>query len=311
MRVTSNTFPNYLVNQLGTLQTSQARLQTEVSSGLSVQQPEDNPDAMRSVLDLTAESQASTQYQQNITQLQQTATAGSSAMQSLQAIVSKAGEIATSANGVQSSQQLSSYSDQVAQLIQQAAQIANTQDQGSYIFAGTNSSAAPFTVNTNSNGQVTGVTYNGNQSVAQTEIAPGVTLSAQTVGENTTGSGPRGLFADSRSGADLFSHLISLQNNLAQGNTSAISATDAPNVQKDEDNLAYQIGANGATHSRLQASASAASAQQTALNGEISQQSGADLAQTMLQLTQTQNAYQAALQTGGQMLKLSLLNYIQ
>jgi hypothetical protein len=30
----------------------------------------------------------------------------------------------------------------------------------------------------------------------------------------------------------------------------------------------------------------------------------------MLQLNQTQTAYQAALQTGGQMLQISLLNYI-
>jgi flagellar hook-associated protein 3 FlgL len=310
MRVTSNTYPNYLVSQLGNLESSQTRLQTEVSTGLSVQEPENNPDAMRQVLDLTAQSQADTQYQSNITQLQQTAAASSSAMQSLQTIVSKAGEIATMANGVQSPQQLASYGAQVTQLIQQAAQLANTQSQGSYLFAGTNSSQAPFKLATDSTGNVTGVTYQGNQSVAQTDVAPGVSVSAQTVGENNTGTGPGGLFADSRAGADLFGHLIALQNDLNQGNTAAIASTDDTNVQKDESNLAYQIGANGALQSRLQASASSASSQVLALNGAVSQDAGADLAQTMLQLTQTQNAYQAALQTGGQAMNISLLTYL-
>src|SRR5580704_11826220 len=103
MRVTSTTYPDYLIGQLGNLETNQTKLQTEVSSGLSVQEPEDNPDAMAQALDLTAQSQAETQFQGNITQLQQTATATSSAMQSLQSIVSQAGVIATEANGVQSS----------------------------------------------------------------------------------------------------------------------------------------------------------------------------------------------------------------
>ena len=46
------------------------------------------------------------------------------------------------------------------------------------------------------------------------------------------------------------------------------------------------------------------------LQGQISQQADADLAQTLVHLTQTQNAYQVALQSGAKLLSNSLLDYL-
>ena len=43
---------------------------------------------------------------------------------------------------------------------------------------------------TDANGNVTSVTYQGNQDLAPTEIAQGVTLTAQVVGANPGASGP-------------------------------------------------------------------------------------------------------------------------
>jgi flagellin-like hook-associated protein FlgL len=43
----------------------------------------------------------------------------------------------------------------------------------------------------------------------------------------------------------------------------------------------------------------------------ISNASGADMVQTIVQLNQAQTAYQAALQSGSKIMQLSLLNYIQ
>jgi flagellar hook-associated protein 3 FlgL len=108
----------------------------------------------------------------------------------------------------------------------------------------------------------------------------------------------------------LFNHLISLQNNLQSGNTSAITTIDAPNLSKDDDNIIWQVANNGATQSRLQAAASFATTQQTGLQQSLSNVAGADLAQTLTQLSQAQNAYQVALQTSSQILQLqqSVLN---
>jgi flagellar hook-associated protein 3 FlgL len=190
--------------------------------------------------------------------------------------------------------------------------VANTQDaQGNYIFAGTNTSNAPFAATTDSNGNVTAVTYSGNTSVASSEIAPGLTVTAQCPGENSTGSGPEGVFADSRTGANIFSDLISLQQNLASGNTSAISSTDSPALTTDENNVVSQISGNAVLQSTLEAAGNVASKKATNITTQMSNDTDADLAQTLTQLDHTQTAYQAALESGTMIMGLSLMDYLE
>jgi flagellar hook-associated protein 3 FlgL len=289
-------------------------LQNEVSTGLSVQAPSDNPDAMETTLDDLSSQSAQQQFSSNISTVQSKANSIYSVLQSLQTISNRVGEIATSAGGVTNSQSdLNNYASEVTSLIQQAAQLVNSKDPatGQYLFGGTDSGQQPFTVTTDANGNVTGVTYSGNTSVNQTEIASGVNVSVDVPGANTSGSGAQGLITDTRTGADLFNHLISLQNNLLAGNTSAISSTDSKNLQNDENNLTYQIAYNGNVQTQLNTAATFATSQTNSLTGLISNASSADLATTMTQLTQAQTAYQAALQSSAAIMQLSILNFLQ
>jgi flagellar hook-associated protein 3 FlgL len=311
MHVSTTSFSNNFLYEISQLETQQTTLQSQATTGLSVTLPEDNPPVMNQVLNLQTEASADTQYQNNIAQIQNSAGTASDALNSLQSLVEQASEIATGATGISSSTQLSSDATQVGQLIQQALQLANTQDaQGNYIFAGTDTGAAPFSATTDSSGNVTAVTYTGNTSVAESEIAPGLTVSAQSPGENNTGSGAEGVFADSRTGADLFSHLISLQQDLQSGNTSAIASTDTPNLTKDEDNVVTQISGNAVLQSTLQAAGNIAGLQVTNEDSQMSNDTSANLAQTLTQLSQTQTAYEAALESGTMVMSLSLVDFL-
>jgi len=310
MRVAQSTFGFNFLSQLNQLEQRQNNLQTQAATGQSFSLPEENPSAMGQVLTLQTDVNATTQYQNNITQLQQTATSTSDAISGLKTISDRMNEIATLADGTKSPQQLQAYATEVGQLIQQAVQLGNSQDQGNYIFGGTATGAPPFVATTDASGNVTGVTYQGNTSVAQVEISPGTTVSTAIPGANTTGTGPRGLFADSRSGADIFAHLISLQNDLQSGNTAAIASTDTPQLAKDEDNLLYHVTANGIIQSRLQTAGTLATQHNLSSNSELSQKTSADIAQTITELQQAQTAYSAALQSGSSILNLSILNYL-
>ena len=312
MHVTNLSFGNNFIYDLQQLESQQSTLQTQTSTGLKVTQPEDDPSAMNQVLNLQTEAGSNTQYETNIASLQNSATTASDALNSLQTLMEQASEIATNANGVTSPTQLSTYATQVGQLVQQALQIANTKDaQGNYIFAGTNNSTAPFSSTTDASGNITGVTYSGNASVAQTQIGPTLTASAQTPGENNTGTGTDGVFADSRSGADIFSHLIALQQDLSSGNTSAISSNDGPNLSKDEDHVVSQISANGVMQSTLDAASTTASQKALSITNQMSNDTSADLATTLTQLSQTQTAYQAALESGTLVMQTSILTYLE
>ena len=161
-------------------------------------------------------------------------------------------------------------------MIQQAVQLGNTQDaDGNYIFSGTASNTKPF-IATTTNGNITAVNYKGGTEVAESDIGPNTTVSAQVLG-----SGTDGLFTNSSTGADLFNHMLALQADLVSGNTSAISSTDAPALNKDEDNVISQISANGVMQSALTAAGNIATAQSTNLTTQISGATSADLAQTL------------------------------
>jgi flagellar hook-associated protein 3 FlgL len=311
MRVTANTFPNGLVDQLNQLAIRQNRLQSQAATGQRMKLPEDDPTAMRRVLDLQTESQSLAQYQRNIARHQELADASYGAMKSLQKIVDRAGEIATLTDDLKSPQQLKIYAAEVGQLLKQAVQLSNADNRGDYIFAGSKTDRPPFVAATDTTGQITGVTYQGNTDPPESEIASGVALTTQFPGANTSGSGPRGLFADNRVNADLFGHLIALQQHLTSGDAAAVADGDRVQLGKDEENLIFHVGTIGAVQARLDTTAALNTQRSQSVEGLVSKEVDADLAQTLVRLSETQNAYQAALQSGGTILNRSLLDYLR
>lgn len=311
MRISTNTFPNSLLNQLTSLSARQYRLQSQAATGQRLQLPEDDPVAMRRVIDLQAEAGTIAQYQDNIARQTEIAQSSFSAIRSLKNISDRAGEIATLADGLSSSEGLQAYASELNELIKQAVQVMNTTNRGDYLFAGTRSDQPPFVLTADSEGQPVSVAFQGNTVSSEVEIAQGATVVAHVPGANLGGNGVRGVVADSRSGADLFAHLISLRDNLLAGNTAAIAATDQTQLLQDEDNILFHISANGALQARLEMTQSMAEDRSLAVESRVSSEVDADLTQTLTRLGQVQTAYQAALQSGATMLNLSLLDFLR
>ncbi len=311
MRVSSNTFSNSLADQLGDLTSRQAKLQSQVSSGQRIQLAEDDPNAMQSVLNSQDEAKNVAQYKTNVSFQQNVADNSYAAITSLKTLSDRANEIATLAGGLKSSDELTTYANEVNDLIKQGVQTVNGKSNGSYAFGGTVTDQPPFVSGTDANGNVTSVTYQGNESVNQSEVGAGVTVSAQLIGANTSGSGSRGLITDSASGADFFNHLISLRDNLLAGNSAAVASNDQPALQNDENNLIYHIGLNGAVQSRLQNTSAGLDDRALALNSQVSNDASTNMAETAVRLTQAQTAYQAALQSSSKILSLSLMDYLK
>lgn len=311
MRVTANTFPNSLVEQLNRLATRQNRLQSQAATGQRLTLPDDDPVAMRRVLDMQTETNTVSQYQRNIDRNTELATASFSSMKSLKKVTDRASEIATLADGLKSPEELRAYAAEVDQLIEQGVHLVNVQNRGDYIFSGTKADQVPFVATKDSSGKITGVSYQGNTSLAENEIGFSVTMSAQTLGANTTGTGDRGLVTDSRVGADLFNHLVSLRDNLLAGDTAAISATNASQLDADADNLVYHLGTNGAVQSRLEVTKATLVERNLSLETMVSKEADADLSQTLVRLNQVQTSYQAALQSAGSILNRSLMDYLR
>ncbi len=311
MRVTSNSFPNTLQEQLARLTQRQTRLQNQAATGQLLTLPEDNPTAMRRVLDMQNEAGSVSQYRDNVARHQELATATYSGLKALRSVVDRASEIATLAGGIQPGRDLKLYATEVNSLIEQALQVGNSRNRGDSLFAGTLSDQPAFAAVRDANGLITRVDYQGNTDVPESEVSSQFELSSQIPGANAGGAGARGLMSDSRTGADVFQHLIALRDRLEAGDAAAIAANSPGEFKADEDHILMHIGGNGALQARLSTTETLLKDRSMSLEALVSQEADADLAQTLVRLSEVQTAYQAALQSGGSILNRSLLDYLR
>ena len=311
MRVTASSFPSVLSTQLQRLSTEQARLQTQAGTGQRFTFGSEDPRAMRKVLDLQSEMKTLRQYDKNVGTLRDTLDASFAAITGVKSVSDRATEIATRADGLRTPEELNTFATEIDQLLERALQISNTRHQSSYLFGGTKNADPPFVATRDADGRITAVAYRGTAEVPESEVAEGITITVTVPGQNASGSGVRGLFADSREDADLFQHLIDLRDDLRAGNKSEIVGTDLPALLKDENNVLFHFGNTGAVQTRLETASTIADRRAASLEGLVSSEADADLAQTLVALSEIQNAYTAALKTGGTILGQSLLDYIQ
>lgn len=310
MRVGYLSFSQGLMPDLAQLASEQVRLQSQAASGQRVRVASDDPASMRHILDDQAEMVTLKQRQENVGRLTSRLNVAFQGVNQLRGIVDRANEIAKSVTGVQPQSSLDAFALEVDQLVEQAVQVGNSKDDGVYLFSGTAGDAPPIEVTRGADGLVTGYRYAGSEKVAVAEISEGVDLGVVPPGVNTSGTGPRGLLGDARSGSDVIAHLISLRDALKAGRRSEVNSVLSPALDRDADNVVLQIAVAGATQARLQATADSLDASINERVQSISTERDIDLAQILVRLNEVQAAYSAALQTGGKILRQSLLDYV-
>ena len=297
MRVATNTVSEDIIRQIQSLSGQQTKLQSQVASGQRISLPEDDPAAVGRVLNMQSELRQITQFGINASSALDIAQASSSGLQAVKKISDRAGELVTLGTGVLGPEAMKAYAAEVDQLIEQAVQDANTRLNGNYIFAGT-ALSAPAVAATRVSGQITVVNYMGDAAQSAIPLS-----TASSVTPSTTGATNQGL-------ADFINNLIALRNALTSGNTAAVSAAQ-PGLTTSENVLVSAIADNGGVQTRIEASKSEQADRMTSVNQLISSETSADMPATIVKLTQAQTAYQAALQSAANIMKLSLLDYIK
>jgi flagellar hook-associated protein 3 FlgL len=298
MRVATNTVSDAIVRQIDRLSTQQATLQTQVSTGQRITNPEDDPAAVASALNLESQLRAVQQYGQNADQALTLSQASYSGLQGIKAISDRAGQLATLGTGTLGSDAMSAYATETNQLIEQAVQTANTNFGGSYIYGGTAVGSPPYTVARDATGQITGVTYVGDQSQAAIPLSSSTSVTPSTDGATNSGL------------ADFVNNLVSLRDALNSGDTTTVANTQA-GLSTGEDVIVSAIATNGGVQTRIEAAQTQQTSLTTSLQSVLSSKVDADLPTTVVKLNQAQTAYQAALQSAVNLMQLSILNYLK
>jgi flagellar hook-associated protein 3 FlgL len=297
MRVATNSASEGVLTQIQRLAVRQSRLQKQVSTGQRVFQPEDDPSAVGRLLKLDVERRQISQYSRNADRALELSRASYSGLQELKKISDRAGELATLGAGASSPDAYRAYAKEVNQLIEQSLQLGNTRFRNDYIFAGTAVDTAPFTA-TRASGDVTAVAYAGNASQMQVQLSEVSSIAPGTT--NATNLGMR----------DFINNLVALRDALNTGTSGAVSGVQT-NLEASENLLVNALSEHGAIELRIEVNQKQQQSRADEIEKLVSNEADADLATSVVKLSQTSTAYEAALSSATKILQMSLLDYLR
>jgi flagellar hook-associated protein 3 FlgL len=302
MRTPSTTQTRHTLLDLQRTKERLAKNTTRIASGNRLTSPGDDPTAAALILDFGNSIQANTQF------IKQADLATSFLKSSEDAVTtainetSRLQEIAqqglTSTN---SGSGMAALAQEVNSIRTNLLDMANTQVQGKYIFAGTRTQTVPFTDTAPPAGPIT---YSGDSGT----IDLGVSATA-TVTTNVSGSsvffGAHGQTSDT----DLFKAVTDLRDGLSNNNTAQVqtAATNLKNIMANLSQVQTDLGGRQAGLADLQTTLSGFN---VTLQGLQATQQSTDYAQSVTEYTSDQTVQSATLSTLAKSNKQNLFDYI-
>jgi len=275
--------PFYVSNLAGSLdqtQSTEQQLTSELSSGVRVTSLSQDPVASGENVLLLNQIQRDDAFAQSSGLVQGQLQVADSALGSVVSQLTQAISVATGAdNGTLNASQLQAISNQLSGIRDEVISLANTSYQGQYIFGGSITSAAPFTISNSTIPATT--TYNGDEIVNYLQTPNGQTIQLNMPGDQIfTGNGSNNVF-------DALNRLVADYANGASVQTS-VQDTDALNTALNYVSQQRVTLDNSLT--RITAASGAVTSEETQLAAAQTSLMQADLPQisTQLSLAETQ-----------------------
>lgn len=260
----------------------------QLSTGKRIQKPSDDPVGLIRSLRLSDSIDEASRYVENSEDAAARLNASDSALNELTTVMHRLETLAVAgANDTLPKESRYAIREEVRELKEHVLQIANTQYNGKYVFAGQNTLEEAYDENFN---------YNGDNNPISTEIGAGVTLETSIIGPDIFGT--------------LFSDIDSFITNLDAENADEISTVDIANIQDSLDQILNARSTMGAKVNRLEQNVSRLETLDAQYTELLSKIEDADIAELATQLKMQETVYQAALSVGAKMLQVSLVNYI-
>jgi flagellar hook-associated protein 3 FlgL len=289
---------NNLSNDLQSMQTAENQLSTE----LAVTKPSDNPLATSQIMSLNTSISMQGMYYSNMQSassfLSTTDNALSDMVSSLQQVRSL---VVEGANGTENSTDLQTLGGQVNQIIAQTVQTGNAINGSQYVFGGTQTTTPPLATTTDASGNITAVTYQGNDGQINYEVAQGVQMTV-----NTNGAA---LFQVTGGSSNVFNTLISIKNDMLNDDTTDLSGM-LSQIDDITTNVQSQQAVVGAKEDRLTSAMTRNQNDKTSMTSALSNLQDVDTAQASVEFSEKSNVYQAALETAAKVLTPTLVNYL-
>lgn len=294
---------------LDRLRTRLYSLQTDLATATRLHKPSDDPAAVADSMRLRSSLDRMTRYEINVSDAKSRLDRTESALNHLTALVGRVRELVVqSASDTMSAESREAAAKEVSQLLLAMVDVANSDYAGRYIFGGQQTGSKPFVVSATPTAygidQYT-VTYNGpgnpDQEHVYREIAPGVKIQVNVGGEQLRMAG----------GHDLFARVQEVVDHLLAGDQDSLSNQDLANLSEIEDGLLGIRASVGARSQTTEMAQQRLVDLRVALESNVEQVEGIDVARTLIRFNQEEVAYQTALGISGRILPRTLLDYLR
>lgn len=301
MRIPNLTLSDAVVARLSYLNKKQASLNEQIGTGQRITHASEDPEAAQRIMRLRSEKAASQQYAKNADVAYGIAQASYSALEAIKAMSDRASELAAASSSDNvSAEERNAYAVEVNEMIKAAIQTANFKYQGNYLFNGTDTQSAtdPITITGPVDNPTSISRAGGGGDGLSIQIADNLSVS------------PYAKESDNAKLKSFIDNLIALRDGMT-GNSSAGIVSARRALLTSEDDLIGILASNSSLQARLDSVRSHSASRFSDLEAMISKDADVDVAQTMVELTRQQTAYQAAMQAGAQLLRMSLLDYLR
>lgn len=276
------------------------KLQEQLATGLKVNSPSDDPLAARRAVNIRSVIAKQEQYITNISSAGPLLAESGTSLQTVVSVLQRANELALQgANGTSSQTQMNALAIEVNQLIEATLTEANHQTNGRYVFGGTRTLDAPFVATRDAEGQITAVTYQGNDEAIEIGVTDGISVQINETGQHAF-----------LSGQDAIQTLIDIRDNLFSGDKTSLQTNRLTELTNAQNQLLVSMAAIGATQNRLETLTTNTEASVDQLRVTLSDNIDADYAETVVNLNAQSNAYRAALEAAARVIQPSLLDFI-
>lgn len=301
IRVTPGLLVDRVLRNLNDQSRRIMRLQDQLSTGLRILGPSDDPVAVRRAVSTRADVQRGTQYLENITGATPSLAQADSSLRLSLDLLARARELTTqAANDTFGPDERLAIAEEIDQILEDVFNASNVFSDDRYLFSGTNTLTQPFEATRNANGEITAVTYAGNDEPIEVAIGDGIEVPI-----NVTGS------AAYLSSQDLFQTLIDTRDNMRANDGNALRGPRLQEMEAAQEQLLRGLARLGGVTNRVDRAEVAIEDRNLALEELLSQTRDVDFVETITELNAQSNAYRAALDAAARVIQPSLLDFVR
>lgn len=298
MRITHQMMTNNAIRNMASNLENMTRLQNVVASQGQISKASDDPVTASLSLSLTSSLKGLADYQNTVTQAGEWLSSNDFSMGKMsEAAIRAIGLVTSGLNDTEGTVERGSYANELDGILKQVLDLANTNNQGQYIYSGYQINTKPFElVESTVAGVPDSIVYHGDSGVMTRSLGPGQSVNISVDGNSAF--------------TPLMNTLIAARDAL-NANDMTTLRTSLSDLQTASDTLDAAMGTNGTRMRQVDQVSDYLSQSAVEMKAVLSQKQDANLAEAISMLKNQETSYQVVLEVSQRAISaLTLFDYL-